>query len=131
MQPEFSTNFTLFLSVSSVATMSMTAVAVWSQERRREREAYYKSETIKKVAEAPGPSGLAALEFFREDERNARGRVREGTKLGGLICCAVGLALPVFLGAVVPDKPVYLAGLIPFMVGAALLLYSSKFARKD
>jgi Flp pilus assembly protein TadB len=131
MQPEFTMPMALFVSVSTLAGCSCGAVAAWSRERRREREAFYKSEMLKKVAESPGPSALAALEYLREEERSARGRVREGTKLGGLITCAVGLGLVVFLSVIVPGKPVYIAGMIPLLVGATLLVYSLKFARQD
>ena len=44
----------LFLSVASVALFSFVAVAVWSSERRREREAYYRSEILKKIADTQG-----------------------------------------------------------------------------
>jgi len=41
---------------------------VWSRERRREREAYYRSETLRKIAETQGAGGNSAIEFLREDE---------------------------------------------------------------
>src|SRR5712691_6945303 len=56
----------LFLSVASIALFSFVAVAVWSQERRREREAYYRSETLRKIAETQGSGGSSAIEFLRE-----------------------------------------------------------------
>ena len=55
----------LFLGVASVALFSFVAVVVWSQERRREREAYYKSETLKKIAETQGAGGSSAIEYLR------------------------------------------------------------------
>jgi hypothetical protein len=44
----------LFLSVGTVALFSFISVAAFSEARRREREAHYKSETIKKISEAQG-----------------------------------------------------------------------------
>jgi hypothetical protein len=44
-------------------------VATWASERRKEREAYYRSETIKKVAELQGTGSQSALEVLREEER--------------------------------------------------------------
>jgi hypothetical protein len=116
--------FALFLGISVVAGCSVGSVSVWATERRREREAYYRSEVLKKIAEAQGSGAASALEFLHQDQRNWRQRVREGTKLGGLIAAAVGIALTPFLMAVVPQRPVYLAGLIPVFVGFALLIYS-------
>src|SRR5262245_22497297 len=142
----------LFLSIGSIALFSFIAVAAWSDARRREREAHYKSETIKKIAEAQGPGAQAALEFLREEaarqeqrQVNAALHRREGMKLGGLITIAVGIGLMIFLRAIVngmPSSPppgapahdpvpVYLVGLIPFLVGVALLAYTYLLAPKS
>ena len=120
-----------FLSVASVALFSFVAVAAWSDARRREREAYYKSETLKKIAESQGAGASSAIEYLREEERNAERRRREGTKLGGLVTGAVGISLMIFLRAIVPDEPIYLVALIPFLIGIVLLAYSYFLAPKQ
>jgi hypothetical protein len=120
----------LFLGISVVAGCSVGSVSVWATERRREREAFYRAEVLKKIAETQGSGAASALEFLHQEQKNWRQRVREGTKLGGLIASAVGLALTPFLIAVVPQRPVYLAGLIPTLVGFALLIYSYILAPK-
>jgi len=122
----------LFLSVASVALFSFIAVAVWSGERRREREAYYKSETLKKIAESSGPAGTAAIEYLRESEKKTMCRNREGQKLGGLITTAVGVALMIFIGFVntQPDRA-YLVGLMPLSIGLALLIHAYILAPKE
>ena len=79
----------IFLSVATVALFSFVAVVVWSQERRKEREAYYTSETVKKIAEAQGAGGSAALEYLRETDRSAVRRRLESMKIGALISAAV------------------------------------------
>jgi Flp pilus assembly protein TadB len=123
----------LFLSIVSVAMFSFVGVAVWSRERRREREAYYRSETLRKIAETQGAGGNSAIEFLREDERYAARRRGEGQKLGGLITLAVGIGMMVFIKAVDrgdPD-PAYLVGLIPLLIGVALLAYTYLLAPKE
>jgi uncharacterized membrane protein len=122
----------LFLSVASVAVFSFVAVAVWSSERRREREAYYRSETLRKIAETQGAGGGSVIEFLREEERNGARRRREGQKLGGLITVAVGIGMTILIWAVNRDEPepVYLAGLIPVLIGLALLSYAYFLAPK-
>lgn len=114
----------LFLSVASVAMFSFIAVSVWSQERRREREAFYRSETIKRIAETQGPGSSAAIDFLREEEKNAAQRRYEGRKLGGLVTSAVGLALMIFIRGVNRNDPDWLVGLIPLFIGLSLLAYS-------
>jgi hypothetical protein len=123
----------LFLSVASIALFSFVAVAVWSRERRREREAYYRSETLRKIADTQGAGGSSAIEFLREEEKNATRRRREGQKLGGLITVAVGISMMVFIKAVDrgDPEPAYLVGLIPLFVGVALLAYTYLLAPKE
>jgi hypothetical protein len=160
-------------AVASIALFSFLGVRAWVNAQQREREAYYKSEAIKKVAEMQGTAPEAMLdllrealrsptptpqlisnaharEFYRsetlkrmaemkgdastvlavmrEDEHRAARRVREGLKLAGLILAGVGAGLVVFLRAIVPDMPVFLVGLIPLLVGGALLSYAFVFA---
>jgi len=118
----------MFLSVAVAALFSFVAVVVWAGERRKEREAYYRSETIKKIAES-GSSG-AAMEFMRETERISASRTRGGLRLAGLIVSGAGAGLMTFLRSV-NDGPPYQVGLIPLLVGAALFFYGQFLAPRD
>src|SRR5208282_4539851 len=117
--------------VGSIALFSFLAVASWSDARRRERETYYKSETLKKIAESSGEGARAAIELIREQEKSAVRRRREGMKLGGLITAVVGIGVMALLRGLVPSEPVYLAGLIPLLVGLAVLTYTFALAPKE
>jgi len=96
----------------------------------REREAFYRSETVKKLAEMGG-GPAAAMEYLREDEKKTSQRRKQAVRLGGMITAASGIALMVFLAAVVKREEVYLAGLIPTFVGIVLVLSSFTYASKD
>jgi putative Mn2+ efflux pump MntP len=48
-----------------------------------------------------------------------------------MITAASGIALMVFLAAVVKGVEVYLAGLIPILVGTVLVISSFNFGSKD
>ncbi len=115
----------------AVAVFSWLAVASWSDSRRKEREAYYRSETLKRIAETQGTGAGAALEVLREEDRIARRRRQEGQRLGGLVTMSVGIGVIVLLRAIEKNEPLYLAGLIPLFVGAALLVYSYLLAPKE
>lgn len=117
--------------VGSIALFSFLAVASWAEARRKEREAYYTSEALKKIAESSGEGAKSALELLREKEKNFVKRRLEGLKLGGLITAAVGIGLMVFLHGVEHEEPAYLVGLIPLLIGVALLVYAFALAPKE
>ena len=51
----------IFLAVGAVALFGIfLPTATWMDHRHKEREAFYKAETIRRVAEAPGQGGNAA-----------------------------------------------------------------------
>lgn len=112
----------LFLAIGALALFAFLSVATWTGTRAQEREAYYKAEMMKKIAEAGGDRN-PALEYLREQERIAAAKRVTGFRLAGMINIAVGLSLMIFLRALVHFAGVYLSGLIPLFVGIALLVY--------
>ncbi len=116
----------VFLSVGAIAVFSMVSIASWSEARRKEREAYYKNEMLKRVAESPQPGAVAAMEYLREQQRIASLRTRQGLRIAGMITAAAGFGVIIFLRALLgPDEGVFLCGLIPLFVGLAL--YGSSY----
>ncbi|HWW92054.1 MAG TPA: hypothetical protein VN375_01720 [Vicinamibacteria bacterium] len=115
----------LFLSVGAVSLFAVFIPLVsWIEGRRKEREAYYKAETFRRLAEASGEGAKAALELMREEDRLKRLKTMEGIKLGGVINLAVGIGLSVMLRTLIGTGGPYLVGLIPGLVGVALLVYA-------
>jgi len=117
--------------VGSIALFSFLGVASWSEARRKEREAYYTAETLKKISESSGEGAKSAVEYLQEENRNARQRRLEGIKLGGLITAAVGIGVMFLLHGLEREEPVYLAGLIPLLIGVALLVYAFMLVPRD
>jgi Flp pilus assembly protein TadB len=116
----------IFLSFAVVSVFSFVAVAVWAGTRQQEREGFYRSETLKKLAES---GSAAVIEYLREEERLEDRRRAEryeqmiqGNRLGGLILLVVGALVAAALLRLVPSAPVYLFGMIPFGIGLVLLL---------
>jgi ferric-dicitrate binding protein FerR (iron transport regulator) len=112
------------LALGMMALFTYLAVAAWSEERRKEREAFYRSEVLKKLLDTGGADSARVLEMLREEEASANRRRREGLKVGGLVTLAVGVGLLVFLQTVGGTEPVHMAGLVPILVGSVLLLYA-------
>lgn len=121
--------FLLCLAIP-IACFSFLAVAIWAKNRRLEREAYYRNETLKKIAESSELSANAALELLREHEKIHFVRTREGLKLGGVVTIALGIGCFLVLWATGVKQPAYFAGFIPFLVGLALLAYAYLLAPK-
>src|SRR5690348_12504954 len=109
-----------FLAVGAIALFTMISISVWTDARRKEREAYYKADMLKKVAEAQGPAAASALELLREEDRLATVHRKQGLKVSGMVVGAVGLGLLIFLRALIPGAPIYLCGLLVLLIGAAL-----------
>jgi hypothetical protein len=120
----------LFLAVGAMALFTFLAVAVFAENRAKERMAYHRQETLKKLAESAEGSAAKVLELMREEDRLKRRRLLEGLKLGGLIVTGVGLGLTLFLYFLDAEQPegVFVVGLIPFFVGLAMLVYATLLA---
>lgn len=114
-----------FLAVGAVAVFSMISISVWAEARRKEREAYYKADMLKKVAESPQQGASAAIEMMRTQQAMITHRTKEGLKIGGMVLVAIGIGLLIFLHALVRDVPVYLCGLLVLLIGVAL--YGSSY----
>jgi hypothetical protein len=52
--------------IAAIALFTFLSVAAWTSARRREREAYYKGEAIKKIAEMQGATPEPVLQMLRE-----------------------------------------------------------------
>ena len=118
----------LFLSVGAASLFSFIAITVWAGERRKEREAFYHAEVLKKIAELP-ESGPAAQEYLRERQRLADRNLRGGLRLAGLIVTAAGMGLFSLFNAF-HDGPPREVGMIPLLVGLAIFVYGQFMAPK-
>src|SRR5687767_11785452 len=105
-----------------IASLSFVAVIMWLGFRMKEREDYYRTETVKKIAEHG--TSTAALDYLRESDRIARQRLQGGLRLGGIVTVAVGIGLMVSLQAIIEGTSIYLVAIIPLLVGAALFFYA-------
>ncbi len=113
----------LFPIAIIAVVFTFTGVVHWVDSQRKEREAYYKTETLRRITEASGEGAKAALELMHQDERLKRIKAREGIKIGGLVNIGVGVGLLIFLHALMPGNGVYLCGMIPGLIGVGFLVY--------
>jgi len=114
----------MFLSIGAVALFVVfIPVTTWIDSQRREREAFYRAEMVRRLTESSGEGVKAAVELVREQDRLERAKKHEGMKIGGLVNIGVGVALIVFLHMLIPNQAVFMCGLIPAFIGVALLTY--------
>lgn len=102
---------------------AFVSVLHWIDSQRKERDAFYKAETLRRITEASGEGAKAAIELMHQDERLKRIKAREGIKMGGLVNIAVGVGLLIFLHGLLPGTAIYLCGMIPGLIGVGFLVY--------
>jgi hypothetical protein len=121
---DFPTQFGLwmFLSIGAVALFVVFIPLVsWIESRRK---AFYKADMTRRLAEASGEGAKAALQLLREEERLKAIKQREGMKVGGVVNVGMGIGLTITLYSLIGTKDgPYLVGLIPLLIGVALLVY--------
>ena len=127
-----------FLGLVIVCVFSFVSIAVWVDGRRKEREAYYKSEGLRRITEMAGEGAAQVIAMLQEEDRLRREREQasefkklEGMKLGGLINIAVGLGLGLMIYYTSENKGASLVGAIPGLIGVALLVYVYLFAARS
>ncbi len=109
--------------VAIVGGLTFVTVAHWLDTQRKEREAYYKAETLRRITEASGEGAKAAIELMHADDRIKRLKQREGMKIAGLSNIGVGAGLLIFLHALMPGNGIYLCGMIPGLIGVEFQIY--------
>jgi hypothetical protein len=109
--------------VAIVATFTFVTVVHWVDSQRKEREAYYKSETLRRITEAPAEGAKAAIELMQQDARLKRLRAREGMKISGLVNFGAGIGVMIFLHELLKGTAIYLCGMIPALIGLGFLAY--------
>ena len=112
-------------SVCMVSVFTFVSVGAWARERRKEREAFYRGEILKKLADSTGTQAQQVLEMMREQDRAQERRSWEKKKLAGLILTGTGAGLIGMFALITPNENhEWAIGLIPLLIGLAMLLYS-------
>jgi hypothetical protein len=109
--------------VAIVSGLTFATVVHWLDSQRKEREAYYRAETLRRITEASGEGAKAAIELMHDNELLKRVKAREGLKISGLINVGVGVGVMVFLHELLKGTAIYLCGLIPGLIGVGFLVY--------
>jgi hypothetical protein len=116
-----------FLSCGAVALFGILVPTVtWIDGRRKEREAFYKAETFRRITESSTEGAKMAIEVLKEESRMERMKHRQGILLGGMISIGAGVGLVIFLVMLHGHEEggKNLLGLIPALIGLAMVIYA-------
>lgn len=115
-----------FTGVVLMIVFAFVSVVIWTEARRKEREALYRNELLKKLAETPGTGAESVLANLREEEQRKHARRREYFTLGGILCAALGLAVLMghFLTPDTRNDGAWALCFVPLMLGLALLVHA-------
>jgi len=64
--------------IAAIAFCTFLSISAWSTARQKEREAYYRSEAIKRIAEMPGATPESVLKELREIGAAKEERLKPG-----------------------------------------------------
>lgn len=120
---QISVGFSLLVTMVAVGgVFGFVSVVVYSENRRREREAFYRAEVHKRVLEQPqgGVEQLRAL-LLIEDAAQDR-QMRKGFMIAGLLTTAVGTAMLLLQGGG-GSWSLWKVGWIPALAGVAMLIF--------
>jgi hypothetical protein len=98
------------------------AVSAWASSQRDQREMKYRYELYQRMVEHPGPVADEVRGLLERDAERRQAAEIADKRSGGFVVLAVGIGLGTALYFLVPDKPVYLVGLVPGLVGVVLLM---------
>lgn len=124
----------VFLSVLMICIFTFVSIAVGTEARRKEREAYYKAESLRRLSESSGEAAKYALEMMREEQNmqekealRAEFKRQEGLKIGGLVNIGIGIGLFLLMKNVGGPPMV---GVLVLGIGVALSIYGFFLAPK-
>ncbi len=115
--------------VGAISLFSFLAVVGWAEQRRKEREAYYRYEFRKKLVDAGEMNAQQVQDLMRYEYEAEQHRRRQGMVATGFILSGVGVGL-IFGLRFIDDADVWMVGSIPLFIGLAMLTYALLFAPK-
>lgn len=106
----------------SIALFTFLAVNSWAEERRKERESYYRYEFRKTLVESGKMDGSDVRELMRYEQETALYRGRQSSLAGGFILMGVGVGMLIGLRWI--EEGVWMTGYIPLFIGVAMMIYA-------
>ncbi len=120
--------FWIFLAAVTVASLTFVTIIVWVENRRKERQEYYRFEFRKRLVEAEkmDAASFASLMQYEHELKLQQGRQK--LLVAAFVIFGSGVGLCVGLQFIAGS--VWMVGLIPVSIGLSMLAYGLLFAAK-
>ena len=106
-----------------IGGITLAIIRITGQQRLAELERRERIAAIERgVDPAKLPPMASPYSYENGQGPNSRGRRAHGLMIGGLVLLAVGISMIVLLSSIEPDKRIWAVGLMPFLIGIALLI---------
>ncbi|MFN7925628.1 MAG: DUF6249 domain-containing protein [Bryobacteraceae bacterium] len=116
----------IFLAAGAVALFAFLSVGAWAGAQSADRQTRDRYALLKTVAEQPGENAARVLEMLRQEDEERRLKKlrdeRKGWIDGGFVLIAVGTGIGLMLQILSDESRIWSVGLIPFLLGVALVL---------
>jgi hypothetical protein len=112
--------------VGSVALFMFLAVNSWAEQRRKERESYYRYEFRKTLVEAGKMDANDVRSLMQYEEESTTARLRQSSIMAGFILLGVGVGMLYGLSWI--DEGIWRVGYIPLGIGVGIMVYALLFA---
>lgn len=107
----------------AISLFTFLAVASWAENRRRERESYYRYEFRKRLVEAGKLDASELDRLIRSEAEMAAGQHRQRLLVAGMVLVGAGAGLLLGL-RFIEGEAVWMVGFIPLAIGVAMLTAS-------
>lgn len=124
----FNVMFWLFLAATVVASLTFVSIVVWSENRRKEREEFYRFEFRKRLVEAGKMDAASAASLARYEHELGQQQGRQKLLVAAFVF--VGLGVGACFGLRFIGGSVWMLGFIPVGIGLSMLVGGLLFAAK-
>jgi len=114
----------------SIALFSFLAVATWAEQRRKERESYYRYEFRKNLVDAGKMDANDVRDLIHYEQQTQMYKSRQSSIVGGFVLLGVGAGMLLGLRWI-PEDGLWMVGYIPLFIGIALTVYALFVAPRD
>ncbi len=123
-----SVTFWLFLAAVTVASLTFVTIVVWVENRRKERQEYYRFEFRKRLVEAGKMDAASFASLVRYEHELKLRQGREKLLVAAFVILGTGVGICIGLQFI--SDSFWKVGFIPVSIGLSMLAYGFLFAAK-